>query len=641
MVLPNNIFYINLEHRKDRLFFSKEQSKIFPSIVERIQAVEHEDGRTGCALSHLNTLYKIYNSKKDGYYIILEDDFFFIEEIDFEDEIEKMKELKANVYCLSYTYPEKEDVGQEDYFRLIKSFSTCAYMFHSSFAPILIHNFESAIENKKPIDLSWQSLQKDFIFIAKKSPQVLQLPSYSNITDNNTLYQQHYYILIDPDRNCIATFLLQLMNGLLLSIRYKKFLFVMHWQDYNDFFIMPFYPHKQLKKEKEIIHDLDNIDIESSKNYVLGPHCNPKKRLLSNDIVESFHYLLQPAKINQSSMIQVGFIMDKTKPLQFPLTKTSYYIDCYNLILKEYKNFKLHIITNDKKNLPRLDFQQTFEIIEKDGLEMVHHCLLYDVLVLSNSDLAYWCGRINFNPGKIIYHTDMVNSHRSMGDGNIYPLEWRKQQSHNITFVIIDLHSVTEFFSIDIIQKNAPIVLYVRQSTFNQTEEKFRDLPNIKIRYLKKENCKLFRYFPDESEDNLLKSDYIECLYNVSVENTFDTDYFMVGSIENYNFLEYEEVLKVLPDLHRYKMNTFLTKNNVVEGPLYVGTSRSVLRFYQNYYSKMIKNPTFVISKENFESTYNAEMNDCSTNTGSLNFKMLLVFIFLFILLVSIPFFLP
>lgn len=638
MVLPNNIFYINLNHRKDRLFFCKEQSKGLPSTVERVNAVEHEDGRIGCALSHLSTLYNIYNSKKDGYYVILEDDYFFVEEIDFEQEIEKMKDLKAHVYCLSYTYPEKENIGQEDYFRLTKSFSTCAYMFHSSFTPTLIHNFESAIKNKKPIDLSWQSLQKDFMFLAKDSPQVLQLPSYSNITDNNTLYQQHYYFIIEPDRNCIATFLLQMMNGLFLSIRYRKFLFVMHWQDYNDFFVMPFFPHKQLKKEKEIIYDLGNINIESSKNYVLGTNCNPKKILLSDDIVDSFHYLLKPAKVNQSTTMEIGFIMDKTKSFQFPLSATSYYKDCYDLIVKDYKNFKLHIITNDKNNLPPCDFQQNMEIIQVDGLEMVHHCLLYDILVLSNSELAYWCGRINSNPRKIIYHSDMIHSHRSTGLEITYPLEWKKQKSHNITFVIIDLHSVTELFSIDIIQKNTPIVLYVQESKLNETEEKFGDLPNVKIRYLKKENCKMFRYFPDENEKTLFKSNYTEFLYNVSVENTFHTEFFMIGNIENYSFVQYENVLKALPGLHRHKIGTFPTKDKSIETPLYVGTSRSILRFYQDYYSKMIKNPTLFMSKENFE-IY--ETNNCGNQNGNNNLKMLLVFLLLVILLLSIPFFLP
>ena len=409
----------------------------------------------------------------------------------------------------------------------------------------------------------------------------------------------------------------------------------MHWQDYNNFFVMPFFPHKQLKKEKEIIYDLGNIDIESSKNYIIGPHCNPKKKLLSDDIVDSFHYLLKPAKVNQTTTVQIGFIMDSAKSFQFPLTTTSYYKDCYNLIVKDYKNFKLHIITNDKKNLPPCDFQENMEIIQVDGLEMVHHCLLYDILVLSNSELAYWCGRINSNPRKIIYHSDMIHSHRSMGEEMTYPLDWKKQKSHNITFVIVDLHSATEFFSIDIIQKNTPIVLYVKESRLNETEEKFRDLPNVKIRYLKKENCKMFRYFPDENEETLFKSNYVECLYNVSVENTFHTEFFMIGNIENYSFVQYENVLKALPKLHRHQIGTFPTEDKSIDTPLYVGTSRSVLRFYQDYYSKIIKNPSLFMSKENFET------NECGNQSGNNNFKMLLAFILLLLLLLSIPFFLP
>ena len=49
------IYYINLHNRKDRLFFAQQQLKQGSIPTERIEAVQHSDGRIGCALSHLKT----------------------------------------------------------------------------------------------------------------------------------------------------------------------------------------------------------------------------------------------------------------------------------------------------------------------------------------------------------------------------------------------------------------------------------------------------------------------------------------------------------------------------------------------------------------------------------------------------------
>ena len=70
------IFFINLKHRVDRLFFCEKQLQTLNHSVERIDAVEDLEGFMGCTKSHLKTLYYIPNLRETGYYLILEDDFF-------------------------------------------------------------------------------------------------------------------------------------------------------------------------------------------------------------------------------------------------------------------------------------------------------------------------------------------------------------------------------------------------------------------------------------------------------------------------------------------------------------------------------------------------------------------------------------
>ena len=77
----NKIYYINLFERTDRLFFCERQLNSIQQPSERIDAVKHKNGRIGCALSHIKILEKIYEEKEKGFFLILEDDFFFKEDI--------------------------------------------------------------------------------------------------------------------------------------------------------------------------------------------------------------------------------------------------------------------------------------------------------------------------------------------------------------------------------------------------------------------------------------------------------------------------------------------------------------------------------------------------------------------------------
>ena len=68
-----NIFFINLDERKDRCDFIQNQFSNIPRInLIRIPAIKHQEGWIGCGLSHINIVEKYMTS--DNYLIVMEDD---------------------------------------------------------------------------------------------------------------------------------------------------------------------------------------------------------------------------------------------------------------------------------------------------------------------------------------------------------------------------------------------------------------------------------------------------------------------------------------------------------------------------------------------------------------------------------------
>ena len=75
-----NLYYINLEKRKDRKEHIEKQLKNidYPTKkINRIDAVYNKNGGTGCGLSHIKALNEGLN-QDDEYIIVLEDDFEWI-----------------------------------------------------------------------------------------------------------------------------------------------------------------------------------------------------------------------------------------------------------------------------------------------------------------------------------------------------------------------------------------------------------------------------------------------------------------------------------------------------------------------------------------------------------------------------------
>ena len=73
----DNIFYINLEERRDRKqHVENELKKVGWDNYTRFNAIKNKNGRVGCSMSHLKV---IQDAKKNNlpYVVILEDDIEF------------------------------------------------------------------------------------------------------------------------------------------------------------------------------------------------------------------------------------------------------------------------------------------------------------------------------------------------------------------------------------------------------------------------------------------------------------------------------------------------------------------------------------------------------------------------------------
>lgn len=146
-------FYINLEKRKDRNAETiTELKKLGIKKPNRFNAIEHEIGLVGCALSHIACLEKAKELNWD-YVIIFEDD------IKIENKkkcIEKFnKYIKEDFWDVLYlgcwNVKPLSDI-KDDIAKVNKAWTTHAYIIKSHYYDTLIQNLKEGIElkNKDP-----------------------------------------------------------------------------------------------------------------------------------------------------------------------------------------------------------------------------------------------------------------------------------------------------------------------------------------------------------------------------------------------------------------------------------------------------------------------------------------------------------
>lgn len=150
----DKVYYINLEHRKDRYLHINKQLKktcIEPNKIERINGIYMSNfGILGCAKSHCLALETFINSSPENKTcIIFEDDFVFTTSQDeINDLINKLfNELPDfDVVMLAANILNDKPTEYDFITKIIDAQTLSGYAVSREFAPILLNNYKESIK---------------------------------------------------------------------------------------------------------------------------------------------------------------------------------------------------------------------------------------------------------------------------------------------------------------------------------------------------------------------------------------------------------------------------------------------------------------------------------------------------------------
>lgn len=198
-------YYINLNSRKDRdnhIQKLKNNYDFFKDI-ERFEAIYHEKYGMGCSLSHIECLKKLLKLN-ENYYLILEDDFFIINNKAFLNFINEFEKIKNNNNWDLITLTPRGDTEIKNYIgnfhKIINNQTATAYIIKHDFIqkllPILINSNRKLSAGGNPNlychDQCWKPLQKSSNWIYYHIPFAGQLPNYSDIEKRYTDYNKRF-----------------------------------------------------------------------------------------------------------------------------------------------------------------------------------------------------------------------------------------------------------------------------------------------------------------------------------------------------------------------------------------------------------------------------------------------------------------
>ena len=198
----DQIYYINLEHRKDRKeSIINEIKMIDPELKKttRINAIKHEKGAIGCGKSHILALE---DAEKNNYQtvMILEDDFLFCAKLEILNET--YQELvnfdkDYNLFLVGKNLAGGKNITR-NLIEVHNAQTTSCYIIKNKFIPELRKNFTEAVEglekgekiNFYAIDMYWKKLQgKDKKIYTTMKKLGYQIPGYSDIEKRNVFYR--------------------------------------------------------------------------------------------------------------------------------------------------------------------------------------------------------------------------------------------------------------------------------------------------------------------------------------------------------------------------------------------------------------------------------------------------------------------
>ena len=173
------IYYINLDHRKDRNNeFQIELNKInFPiNRVKRISGVYCNIGIIGCGMSHLNILKDIINNNYKNS-LIFEDDFEFIDHINFKNKINYIfdQDIDYDIISLASNIQKLADCKYKNLKRLIEGQTASGYLINIKFVNTYLNNIINSTNNL--INYANKGILACHIFAIDIHHKILQLDS--------------------------------------------------------------------------------------------------------------------------------------------------------------------------------------------------------------------------------------------------------------------------------------------------------------------------------------------------------------------------------------------------------------------------------------------------------------------------------
>lgn len=207
-------YYINLDKRKDRNSHMKNiiKSNPFFEKVERISAIYSETYGVGCTMSHIKCITNLLK-RNDKYYIILEDDFCFLNKEKFDNFTTDFDKIKNDdnwdIIVLTPRGKTIEKHKINNFHRIVNNQTTTGYIIKHDFIPKLLSVYKSAVvklmkgyngplPNPYCTDQCWKPLQLNSNFLYYKDIYGGQLPCYSDIEKiyvdyNKKFLDQIYY----------------------------------------------------------------------------------------------------------------------------------------------------------------------------------------------------------------------------------------------------------------------------------------------------------------------------------------------------------------------------------------------------------------------------------------------------------------
>jgi len=202
--------YINLKERVDRKehFETFVKKNDFFSNITHMDAIEHQKSATGCSMSHLSIL-RMFENTNDPYIAILEDDFFILEQNNFNDFVKDFESIKNsqdwNIIVLTpsgNSVNSTSEMSNANFKRIINNQTTSGYIIKKEMIPILIKNIEESIEMQlqgvpipiSAIDIHWKKLQIPYSFYYYSKIFAGQIPGWSSIEKCVVDYNYRYIL---------------------------------------------------------------------------------------------------------------------------------------------------------------------------------------------------------------------------------------------------------------------------------------------------------------------------------------------------------------------------------------------------------------------------------------------------------------